>query len=381
MQLWPAQMKRYTNPTGNSFPSIIELETIIAAVAVSGDIDKAKQLWDSVRDTEPGISHFSKGAQEHARENIKRQFDEPAILVIELQPHLSVEDISKIVGFDVTKHERFRHYDFKTAEQMEKDRKTKEYMQKLFEYYDTHPLPEKFEIFEKDQSSIIKKLEPGTIFTIRQIPSHEDYYIWPVNSSLESIAEWAAKFSTEFIPKEIVEIQITEDSEEILSQQIKAEIVYHKSVTAAERFIYLANLYLHRNGLELIKKDGPMKTVFVAKYDGRKLKNFEEVTGTPEEDVRGKPGYIGMMAGNGISMQSHLSSLAAIQNRDLGPNDEKLIISDETGLEGPVSIIGKHFPGKEGLKLAKEWFSEEFGVTLHEEQRSIPVWQVRRIDR
>ena len=111
--------------------------------------------------------------------------------------------------------------------------------------------------------------------------------------------------------------------------------------------------------------------------DVRKLKNYKDVTGIPEGDVRGKPGAIGSMSSRGISMRGHLDSLAHVQNRDLGPNDEKVIIFDDTGIDGPVSLIGRHFPGEEGLRLAKEWFEEEFGVTFHEEQRPIPVWEVR----
>ena len=136
-------------------------------------------------------------------------------------------------------------------------------------------------------------------------------------------------------------------------------------------------LGLESFGFEIVKKDGLIRKVLVAKYDGRKLKDYKDVTGVPEGDVRGKPGAIGMTSSNGFNIPVLIEHLVATQNRETENKNDRLVVIDETGIKGPVSSIGKHWPGEEGLQMAFEWFEEEFGVTFHEEERALPVWEVR----
>ena len=376
MEVWPIEMENYKNP-GKHRPSPYYFVEPITAVAASGDVEKATELWNEVKNTKPDISHFSKPAQKDFKKHIKRQMDEPRQLVANLGVLLSAEKVSRIVGFDVTKHEDLKYYASRTEAQIEEARKAQEYMEKLSEYYDTHPLPEKMELLGKEDSPIIAKLEPGAVFSLRNLPGHDGYSVWPINCQIEHLVKWGARFSVDFIPRDAVEVKVTDGAAKILKKEVRVEMVYHKDVKVQDRFLYVAKVYLEKNGLELVKTEGAMQKVMVAKYDGRKLKNFKDVTGVPEGDVAGKPGAIGYMSSIGIHLWSHFESLANIQNRDLGPNDEKIIIVDKTGIKGRVSVIGRHFPGEEGLRLAKKWFKEEFGVTFHEEQRPMPVWEVR----
>ena len=44
---------------------------------------------------------------------------------------------------------------------------------------------------------------------------------------------------------------MSDEVRKILKQVVRAEMVYHKDVRVQDRFFYVANVYLERNGLEL----------------------------------------------------------------------------------------------------------------------------------
>ncbi|MCK5001350.1 MAG: hypothetical protein KAS23_17520, partial [Anaerohalosphaera sp.] len=377
MELWPVELDKYKNP-GKSFKYVNSFVELIIAVVADGDVDKGVELWESLKEIQPDISHFSKGAQKRAKENIKKQFDEPRHLTNWLAEYTSAENISKIVGFDVTKHEELKHYGFRTDAQIAGERAAQEYLKKLSEFYNTHPLPERMELIEKEKDQLPTIETHMAIFSLRQLPDHEGYSLWPINSKIEHIVTWGVRFSEPIIPSHELKVKYSDAiPDEVLDTIIHADMVYHKDVRVAERFMFVANTYMEKFGLELVKHEGPIRKVLVARHDGRKLKDFKDVKGVPVGDVRGKPGAVGMTASRGFTMESLLGNLVNTQNRDIVLDADKLFMIDETGIDGPVSGIGKHWPGEEGLRLAKEWFEDEFGVTFQEEERALPVWEVR----
>jgi hypothetical protein len=376
MERWPGEMDIYENPS-RSLPGTSTLQKLVVSVAASGNVEKARQLWREVKETEPDISHFSKPAQKDARERLARQFDESHLLVSKLQAILSVEKINRIVGFDVQQHEKWKHYGFKTETQIAKALAATEYVEELGIHYNTHPLPERMELIDGSEE-LQATMSTGSVYSLRGLPGHDGYSVWPINSSLEHIVTWGAKFSEQIYPRGMIKTGFAEDiDDEAIKKIIRADMIYHEDVKSKERFMYVAEVYLEKYGLEIVRRDGTVRKVLVAKYDGRELKDYKEVTAFSDGDVRGKPGTVNGRATNGFAMSYLLNDLAARQNRGVQHDDKKLVIIDETGIDGSVSSITRHWVGEEGLRLAFEWFKAEFGVTFDEEERALPVWEVR----
>ena len=76
-------------------------------------------------------------------------------------------------------------------------------------------------------------------------------------------------------------------------------------------------------------------------------------------------------------MWSLLRDLVFEQNRDIKDDSKRLFIFNETGIEGNVSSETAFWPGDEGLKLAKDWFKDHFGVTFTEETRTMKTYVIR----
>lgn len=375
MQLWPIELETYTDRGRGS--GTYQLEKLVAAVAASGDIDKATELWNELKNTEPDFSHLSKQWQKQEKESLKRQFEKPEQLVSRLRPLLSVEKINRIVGFDVRKHDSLKGYGYRTDAQIAKALAATTYVEKLSIHYNTHPLPERMELIEGSKE-LQATMSPGSVFSLRGLPGHDGYYVWPVNSSLEHIMTWGAKFSQRIYPRGMIKIGIADDiDDEAIKKTIRADLIYHEDVKVKERFMYVAEVYLEKYGLELVRRDGAVRKVLVAKYDGRELKDYKEVTGFSDGDVRGKPGAVTDRAHYGFDMSYLLRDLAVRQNQGIQHDDKKVVIIDETDISGRVSSISRNWVGEDGLRLAFEWFEEEFGVTFHEEERVMPIWEVR----
>jgi hypothetical protein len=79
----------------------------------------------------------------------------------------------------------------------------------------------------------------------------------------------------------------------------------------------------------------------------------------------------------GFEMRSLLNGLVFDQNRDVKDDSKKLVIFNETGIEGLVGSERAFWPGNEGLKLAKDWFKEHFGVTFTEDTRQMKTYVIR----
>ena len=78
-----------------------------------------------------------------------------------------------------------------------------------------------------------------------------------------------------------------------------------------------------------------------------------------------------------MTVGSHLEQLQFSQNKDVKDEADKKIFIDETGIQQPISMETAIWPGEEGFELARQWFEKNFGITVTEEVRPMPVLVVR----
>jgi hypothetical protein len=126
------------------------------------------------------------------------------------------------------------------------------------------------------------------------------------------------------------------------------------------------------------------RTVWVAQYDGRPLKDYHAVKApVSSEGARAtQPGMASTMGG--FTLQFLFESFAYDQDMDL--TAKGIVIIDETGIQSGdpdslddsayVSWESPYWGGEESIAIAKDWFEREFGVTFTEEARSKKVYVV-----
>ena len=148
----------------------------------------------------------------------------------------------------------------------------------------------------------------------------------------------------------------------LAEMKLQHDIVFKTGTEQPERIAFVLDYF----GLEVAEVNEPRR-VWVAKYDGRKLKDFKEVKA---------PDRVTAMSSGGFDLDSLFRTFMDHQNRDVqakGP-----IIIDETGVTDRVSLECPSFEGPEGLKTARKWFADEMGVTFTEQVRTMTTYVIRK---
>ena len=207
------------------------------------------------------------------------------------------------------------------------------------------------------------------------LPGCEDYKVLPINYPISGLVT-SLRYNNDILPYDIVPIRIEDNAAE---QKLLADLIYRDGITHRQRAEYVLGLF----GMDLIVEEGESRNVLVARYDGRPLKNFKDVKAPLryDADLKSKVGMTNSSARAGIPMRNLLNGLVIDQNRGIKDDSEKLIIVNETGIEGNISSESAFWLGDEGLTLAKKWFEEQFGVTFTEEARSMKTYIVRKRQR
>jgi hypothetical protein len=358
--LLPIMLKDTRNPPR------YDIHDYLMSLGITGQIDKAAELFKQIN-TVNNIDPAKKSDEGYVQ--FVKYIVEELAMSTELQP----EQISKIVGFDITQRE-----EYKNAVQMAKEavanKKSREAAEKrrqeLANYYQSHPLPEKMEL----QVRLVKE----GIYLVNvpnTVPNHEDYIIQPINGKIRGFVSNLRIFGN-IQPYELVPMRVEDVN---IEQEIYADLIYKKGTSRLEQTEFVLNHF----GMELVIEDGPSRKVLVAKYNGQTLNNFNTIK-VPLSYDNTKESKVGMLASstsNGFRMTDLLDDLARQQNKDIKKDDEKLIIVNETALDfesGPVSDKMALWPGKEGLEKAKQWFKEQFGVTFTEETRPMKTYVIRK---
>jgi len=335
----------------------------LIALARTGRVDEAAELFRR-------IDAIDEMSPEKSDERYYPRFIEFIADSLISEAELTVEQISQILGFDISQrkeYERILERAKRTAANRKAQQAAEQRLKEISDYYQTHPLPEKMELLERPNHEAIYLIGVSNV-----LPSHEDYKVLPINYPVSTLGT-SLKYHGDILPYEMVPTRIEEDA---AGQTLMADLIYKDGITPLERAAYVLGLF----GMELVVEEGESRTVLVARYDGRSLKDAKEVKAPFRYDAtkQSKVGMTSASARAGFSMASLLNNLAYHQNKDIEDDNKKLVIVDETKIEGPVSSERAFWPGDEGLKLAKEWFKDHFGVTFTEENRKMKTYVIRK---
>ncbi|KPK42276.1 MAG: hypothetical protein AMJ65_07895 [Phycisphaerae bacterium SG8_4] len=241
-------------------------------------------------------------------------------------------------------------------------------LREIAAYYQQHPLPETMELLPRESEENFRGHPRGRLRAITNATGHR---VWPVQSTLE-----------DFLRPNVKPCGSVCVPEELRTMKLNYDLVARTEPTPRER----ADFVLNALGLEIIGVTEQRK-VWVAHYDGRPLKPWQEVTApVPRGDARHT--MPGMASGRGRkSVRELFEDFAYYQDYHLSADG--IIIVDETGLpsrpaEGQsagsvaVSSVSPYWRGDESIPIARKWFKEQFGITFTEEMRPMTVHIVRR---
>jgi len=334
----------------------------LIALGITGQIDEAAQIFKR-------IDAIDEMSPKKSNEEIYNQFVYFTAQSLASTAELTPDQISKILGFDISQRKEYESI-LQRANQTATNRKhrlaAEKRLKEISDYYLTHPLPDRMQLLERSGNEATHLAGASNT-----LPDHEGYMVLPINYPLSAMVS-SLNFFDDIHPYDLFPVRIEDDAAE---RELFADLVCKDGITPQERAEFVLNLY----GMELIVEDGESRQVLVAKYNGRKLKAPQQVKAPLQYDgnKKSKLGMTSATAMAGFPIRSLLDGLVFEQNRDIKDSSKKLVIFNETGIEGNVSSERAFWPGDEGLKLAKDWFKEHFGVTFIEETRTMKTYVIR----
>ncbi|MHC4432114.1 MAG: hypothetical protein ACYTBS_09765 [Planctomycetota bacterium] len=235
-------------------------------------------------------------------------------------------------------------------------------------YYRQHPLPETMELLPRESAGDVRWYSPGPLPGITDATGHR---VRPVEPTLEDFLRGKAG------PYGSVRV-----SEELRTMKLNYDLVTKGEHTPRER----ADFVLDALGLDVVEAT-EQRNVWVAHYDGRPLKPWQEVK-APVSRGNARHTMPGMASGHGPTSLRELFS-GFVYYQDYHLSADKIVIVDETGLpsepaEGQsddsvaVSSVSPYWQGDESIAIARKWFEEQFGITFSEEMRPMTVHIVRK---
>ena len=237
------------------------------------------------------------------------------------------------------------------------------HLKELGKRYEGRPLPEPMDLVPRDTQERIEA------YTRVQLPGIRGYSVWPVTGSLVAYMRSWRPVGSLRLPEELRDIQLNHD------------LIVRGDSSRQDRQAFV----LDSIGLEVTEVTED-RVVWVARYDGRPLKPWHEVTAPVPTFVR-EPIRLGMAIGQGaFSARDLFGDLTYYQDLDLGA--EGPIVVDETGLPqtvdrddagrlGASSAESPYWGGEGAVELAREWFEEEFGITFIEDVRPMTLHVLR----
>jgi len=350
--LIPAMEADYRKWNGYA-PNVSNFTDYMVALACTKRVDEVKELWSRLKAIQPDIpDRLNKRAMQHITEDMDRNFKNAARIVV---PHLSqkarltVEQINEILGIDIRNDEDFRHYSFWDWNPEYEKPMYKNWERRLGElgkYYKSHPLPERLEILKREK-------DEEMVAHLTRMPGIETHYAEPLRRRFRDYV-YFYKY-----PEAAGRLRMEDGLAEM---KLQHDIVYKVGTKQPERIAFVIEHF----GLEVVEVNEPRR-VWVAKYDGRKLKDYKEVKA---------PGRMMAMSSGGFDLDFLFRNFMDHQNRDVqakGP-----IIIDETGLTEKVALECPDFQGSKGLETARKWFEEEMGITFTEQVRTMTTYVIRK---
>jgi len=236
---------------------------------------------------------------------------------------------------------------------------------KIASYYQEHPLPQTMELLEpiNNKYGFHKiTLSQGRVAGIEGIT------VKPIRHALRDfLRSRVPSVGSLRVPKELFDVFT-----------LRYDLVIRDGQTLLDEI----NFVLDTLDLELAESV-EQRRVFVAHYDGRPLKPWQQVKapvqqGDPHNDPGmdwdSKPITMPQLFEDFMRYQNPLLTSTAI----LIVNETGLSHEDSTGEDLYVSSASPYWQGEEIIDMARQWFREQFGVTFAEETRPMTVYSVQR---
>ncbi len=269
----------------------------------------------------------------------------------------------KIMIYTGPANPKSTHYDWDIDPELEPWRQN---LRQLAARYQDHPLPETMELVQRQtQDDIIRAIING------KMPGIDGYSVYPLPRTLgDYFRPWWRGPGTFRTSQDLRDIQLNHD------------LVLVQGIGRDQQTDFILDLF----GLEIIYTQQE-RTVWVARYDGRKLKPWKDVKAPVSKDGA-RALHPGMCSSTGPNtMDFLLSNFNYWQDYDLTAN--AIFIVNETGLTEPhanlfdreeyaVSNENPYWGGEKSIELARRWFADEFGVTFTEEKRVIPLFIMQK---
>ncbi|MCP4451249.1 MAG: hypothetical protein GY809_07285 [Planctomycetes bacterium] len=365
-QLMPAMKKAYQRWAGSGANPSLFTDYLMALI-FSGQVDRAKGLWQDIKATRPGLSpKLNSRARQHLAESTSENFEMCLrIMVPELsqKAHLTIEQLNDLFDIDIKHDEDFANlwfWDWSPEFEKPEYKNWERHLADLSEYFQTHSLPENMTLLERENK------EAYRVRTVK-MPGIDSHHAENLQSPFKPYAR-GYRF-----PESAGCLRIESP---LLDVTLNHDLICRPETPLDEKIIFLLDHF----GLEVVEVNEP-RSVWVAHYDGRPLKDYHQVKAPVPYDRSGprKTGMKWSASGGGFGVSRLFQNFMLDQNSDYKATG--ILIRDETGLTEPISYERPGWTGPEGPSLARKWFADQFGITFTEEIRTVTTYVIRnRID-
>jgi hypothetical protein len=361
-RLLPILEDNYVQPHG-FMPSPYVFRDVLEALVLAGRLEEAKQTWQHLKSLQPELRPgLNPSARQSIAESIRREFDNclrTMIPDLSRRAHLTVEQLGDIFQVPIKGNELFEGYtfwDWNPEFDKPKYRNWERHLAELAEHYRTHPLPESIEILPHTQ-----KEEYGARQTA--MPGIPGYSVTPLAGTLRTYARFY------HAPESVGRVRVQEDVPDVV---LDHDLVVKNGTANAQVELYVLSYF----GLEVVEVNEPRR-VWIARYDGRKLKDYREVCAPVPFDPTAavRTGMMAASSSGGWDLPFLLNQFTYWQNID--GQAAGVLILDQTGLKERVSRESPQWDGPGALEPARRWFQDQFGVTFTEETRTRTTYVVR----
>jgi len=356
-KLLSAEFEVFKNAKGNA--SYCEFYDYIVAIAANGDVHRATDLFNEIKQLKPDLSPYNNRANEHIMERLARQInggDMSNLIRSLFTAGLDLKHVNTIVGFDVEQNEDTKPYipsEFR-RQQDPHVIKQQAYIKRLSEQYKANPLEPGQMVFNECKLKEIAYLGP--------VPDVKDHYFYVFNTDLHKFLKG---YKSKGQAGRVNRIQIADG---VKNPTLKHEIIFN----SPKGFLHdeCREFVMSEFGLEAIESQAT-ETVLIAEYDGGERKDYRDIRCPAVGGSTSTPGAMSYISSGDIRLRSVFDSLA---------QDQEMMVVNNTGIEDKTIVTQEvaNFKTAKGMELAEKWYKDNFGITFRKEQRCMPVWVIQK---
>ena len=361
-QLWDVNYEEFKNDA-SIYP--FNCARLIKNIADVGKKEEARELLTKLLETKQDTSKLNEWDKEKEELERRKKISQSEYVRVMLSRSMgyTIEEVSKILGVDITKDNYLRSHIPSDARRKNEPglEKWNEYIEELSKRYKDNPLkPGEGELIAVDE---VFKRTGG--LKIPEVPNHIAIYRNNSNMALYTYAtlyKEEESFGRMIIPKELKDI----------SWNHVLVMCNDENAEPMENWERRKEIALAHFGYEIVETEGECD-VWVAKHDGMPLKNFKRIDSSAVNQSRASNQVGGMMrmSSSGFSLNFMFQLLG---------KDQNAYVENQTGIDGKtkISTVGVNLKGEEGAKIADLWYKKHFGITFEKTRKNMKMWEVRK---